>query len=190
MLYLLQILAIIVSTVTLFMLLNKLYLKVGNPFLLPILTVTVITCVFLLVFNIPYATYMEGGQWISKMLGPAVVALAFPLYNQRSIIFKYKYSILISLLVAMLSGLISVFVILKLLNASESFILTSLPKSLTTPVAMQVSDSIGGIAPLTGSTSYGSGFYRGDYWVLLCLNLHVLIRQLVVASRWVVLLTV
>ena len=107
-LQLLQMLVTIVSTVLLFVLLNKLYLKVGNPFLLPILTGTLITAIVLVVFNIPYEAYMEGGQWISKMLGPAVVALAFPLYNQRSIIFKYKFSILISLIVAMLSGLISV----------------------------------------------------------------------------------
>ncbi|MEK4228582.1 LrgB family protein [Solibacillus sp. FSL H8-0538] len=158
MLQLLQMLVIIVSTVVLFVLLNKLYLKVGNPFLLPILTATIITAVVLLLFNIPYDTYMEGGQWISRMLGPAVVALAFPLYNQRSIILKYKYSILISLVVAMISGLVSVYSFLKLTNASTSFLLTSLPKSLTTPVAMQVSESIGGIAPLTVVLVMVAGF--------------------------------
>ena len=157
-LLLLQMLVTIVSTVLLFVLLNKLYLKVGNPFLLPILTGTLITAIVLVVFNIPYEAYMEGGQWISKMLGPAVVALAFPLYNQRSIIFKYKFSILISLIVAMLSGLISVFAFLKLTNASEVFLYTALPKSLTTPVAMQVSDSIGGIAPLTVVLVMVAGF--------------------------------
>lgn len=155
---LLQILAIVASTVVLFLLLTKLYVKVGNPFLLPILTATIITAIVLLLFNIPYDTYMEGGQWISKMLGPAVVALAFPLYNQRSLIFKYKYSILISLVIAMISGLVSVFAFLKLTNASETFLLTSLPKSLTTPVAMQVSESIGGIAPLTAVLVMVAGF--------------------------------
>lgn len=157
-LQLLLMLVTIVSTVLLFVLLNKLYLRVGNPFLLPILTGTVITAIVLVAFNIPYEVYMEGGQWISKMLGPAVVALAFPLYNQRAIIFKYKYSILISLVVAMLSGLISVFAFLKLTNASKVFLFTALPKSLTTPVAMQVSDSIGGIAPLTVVLVMVAGF--------------------------------
>ncbi len=130
----------------------------GNPFLLPILTATIITVIILLVFNIPYETYMEGGEWISKMLGPAVVALAFPLYNQRELIFKYKYSIITSIIVAMLAGLISVVALLLLFGASKDFILTSLPKSLTTPVAMQVSDIVGGIPPLTAVMVMVAGF--------------------------------
>ncbi|WP_274309329.1 LrgB family protein [Solibacillus daqui] len=155
---LLLILFIISSTVLIFVLLNKLYLKVGHPFLLPILTATFLTAIVLLVFNIPYETYMEGGQWISKMLGPAVVALAFPLYNQRELIFKYKYSIIISIVVAMIAGLISVAMLLILFGASHTFLLTSLPKSLTTPVAMQVSEEIGGIAPLTAVLVMVAGF--------------------------------
>jgi len=131
---------------------------VGNPFLLPILTATIITVIILLVFNIPYETYMEGGEWISKMLGPAVVALAFPLYNQRELIFKYKYSIITSIIVAMLAGLISVVALLMLFGASKDFILTSLPKSLTTPVAMQVSDIVGGVPPLTAVMVMVAGF--------------------------------
>ncbi|MER2027711.1 MAG: LrgB family protein [Solibacillus sp.] len=158
MLHLLLILSIISSTVLLFILLNRLYLKVGHPLLLPILTATCITVIILLVFNIPYETYMEGGQWISKMLGPAVVALAFPLYNQRELIFKYKYSIITSIIVAMLAGLISVVALLLLFGSSKDFILTSLPKSLTTPVAMQVSDIVGGIPPLTAVMVMVAGF--------------------------------
>lgn len=158
MLQFLLILFIVISTILLFVLLNKLYLKIGNPFLLPILTVTFITAIVLIVFNIPYETYMEGGKWISKMLGPAVVALAFPLYNQRVTIFKYKFSILISLFVAMFAGLISVITLLLLVNASDTFLYTSLPKSLTTPVAMQVSESVGGIAPLTAVLVMVAGF--------------------------------
>lgn len=130
----------------------------GHPLLLPILTATCITVVILLVFNIPYETYMEGGQWISKMLGPAVVALAFPLYNQRELIFKYKYSIITSIIVAMIAGLISVVALLLLFGSSKEFILTSLPKSLTTPVAMQVSDIVGGIPPLTAVMVMVAGF--------------------------------
>ncbi|WP_332647857.1 LrgB family protein [Lysinibacillus sp. 54212] len=151
-------LAVIVSTVVLFIAMQKLYEKYSHPFLLPILTVTIITVIILLLFNIPYDTYMEGGQWIQNMLGPAVVALAFPLYNQRALIFKYKYSIVTSLVVGMLSGLISVFTLLKLVGASEDFLLTALPKSLTTPVAMQVSESIHGIAPLTAVLVMVAGF--------------------------------
>lgn len=149
---------IIISTVVLFLLMQKLYLKMNNPLFLPILTGTIISAVVLVVFNIPYDTYMEGGTWIQQMLGPAVVALAYPLYNQRALIFKYKYSILTSLIVSMIAGLLSVYGILKLFSATDSFIYTALPKSLTTPVAMQVSESVGGIPPLTAVLVMVAGF--------------------------------
>ncbi|KGR83961.1 LrgB family protein [Lysinibacillus odysseyi] len=151
-------LVIIVSTILLFLVLQKLYDKVHNPFFLPLLTTTLITVIILIVFHIPYSTYMEGGKWIQQMLGPAVVALAYPLYNQRELIFKYKYSILSSLVVAMLSGLISIYIFLKLFRSSDSFILTALPKSLTTPIAMQISETVGGIPPLTAVLVMVAGF--------------------------------
>lgn len=151
-------LVIIVSTILLFLLLQKLYVKVHTPFFLPLLTTTLITVIILIVFQIPYSTYMEGGQWIQQMLGPAVVALAYPLYNQRELIFKYKYSILSSLVVAMLSGLISVYIFLKLFRSSDEFILTALPKSLTTPIAMQISETVGGIPSLTAVLVMVAGF--------------------------------
>lgn len=154
-------LVVIISTVILFLLGQKLYNKFPNPFLLPILTVTILTVVFLLMADIPYAIYMEGGHIIQLMLGPAVVALAFPLYNQRQLIFKYKYSILCSLFVAMFAGLISVYSLLLLFKASDTFIYTALPKSLTTPVAMQVSNSLTGIAPLTAVLVMIAGFTGG-----------------------------
>ncbi|MGM9949197.1 MAG: LrgB family protein [Lysinibacillus sp.] len=164
---------IIVSTILLFLLLQKLYEKVNNPFFLPLLTTTLVTVVILIVFQIPYTTYMEGGEWIQKMLGPAVVALAYPLYNQRELIFKYKYSILSSLVVAMLSGLISVYAFLKLFQASESFILTSLAKSLTTPVAMQVSETVGGVPPLTAVLVMVAGFTGAIFGPMLYKIAHI-----------------
>lgn len=146
------------STVGLFLLYQKLYAKWQKPFFMPILTTTATIAVVLLVTQIPYDTYMQGGQWIHRMLGPAVVALAYPLYNQRQLIFQYKYAILSSLVVAMLSGLISVVLLLQLFGAPHDFILSALPKSLTTPIAMQVSETVGGIVPLSALLVMIAGF--------------------------------
>lgn len=152
------VLLIVFATVCLFLVMKKIYEKKPHPLLFPVLTTTTLVSVFLLLFHIPYDTYMQGGVWLQQLLGPAVVALAVPLYNQRYTIYKYKYAILSSVSVAMLSGLVSVIVLLKLFGASESFLLTSLPKSLTTPVAMQVSETVGGIAPLTAVLVMVAGF--------------------------------
>jgi putative effector of murein hydrolase len=125
---------------------------------MPVITSSIILIVGLLVFNIPYETYMEGGRWLQHLLGPAVVGLAYPLYNQRHLIVKYKYSIASGLLIAMMSGLISVYVLLALFRIEKELIFTALPKSLTTPIAMQVSETIGGIAPLTAVLVMVAGF--------------------------------
>ena len=148
----------IIATITLFWLMQMLYQKVNHPALLPILTCTIIISCFLVFLHIPYKSYMQGGEWIQQLLGPAVVALAVPLYNQRALIARFKYTILSSVFVAMISGLISVFLLLKLASSSKSYILSALPKSLTTPVAMEVSSSINGIAPLTAVLVMVAGF--------------------------------
>lgn len=151
-------LIMLLATIGLFLVMVEVYRKFPNPFLLPILTVTIIIGFVLVFFNIPYDTYMLGGEWLQKILGPAVVALAVPLYKQRHLVYKHKYSIGISVVVAMISGLVSVFLLLLLFGASKTFTLTALPKSLTTPIAMQVSHTIGGIAPLTAVLVMVAGF--------------------------------
>lgn len=137
---------------------TKIHKRFPYPFLMPLLTTTIILLTCLLLLHIPYDEYMEGGKWIQQLLGPAVVALAYPLYNQRHLVLKYKYTIISGLFIAMISGLISVFVVLKIFGFNDNYILTALPKSLTTPIAMQVSETIGGIPPLTAVFVMVAGF--------------------------------
>lgn len=148
----------IISTVVLFILLSKLHKRYSYSFLLPIVTTTIVLIIALLLLNIPYDDYMEGGKWLQHLLGPAVVGLAYPLYNQRKLILKYKYTILLGIFVAMLSGLVSIFAMLKVFKIQDSLILTALPKSITTPVAMQVSETINGISSLTAVLVMIAGF--------------------------------
>ena len=149
---------VVLGTIGLFMLLTKFYQRFSHPLTIPLVTTTLVSALTLVILKIPYATYMEGGEWLQKMLGPAVVALAYPLYNQRTIVMKYKYSILSGIVIAMVTGLMTVFVMLKWIGVNESWLLTSIPKSLTTPVAMQVSETIGGIPPLTAVLVMLAGF--------------------------------
>ena len=94
-------LLVIGLTIGMFIAMTKLHRRFPTPLLLPIVTTTTATVIVLLVFSIPYDTYMEGGEWLQKMLGPAVVALAYPLYNQRDIVKKYRVAILSSIVFAL-----------------------------------------------------------------------------------------
>ncbi len=139
----------IVITVLIFLLLNKLYNRFSNPFLLPILTTTIVMVSILSFFDISYDTYMIGGDWINQLLGPAVVALAFPLYKQRKVLMNHIYVILGGVFFGATAGMFSGFLFGKLAGVTDELAVSILPKSLTTPVAVQISEELGGIPALT-----------------------------------------
>lgn len=103
----------------------------------------------LLLFDIPFDTYMIGGQWLDGLLGPAVVAMAIPLYNHRQIIKRYLIPILFSVIVGCLTALLSGYILAKGFGLDRRLLYTLLPKSVTTPVAIDLAKLAGGIPSLT-----------------------------------------
>ncbi|MCM3357094.1 MULTISPECIES: LrgB family protein [unclassified Psychrobacillus] len=142
-------LAMVIGTIIIFIGMTFLYRRFTYPLLLPILTTTIILVVVLSFSGVSYDTYMSGAKWIDAMLGPAVVGMAYPLYIQREKIIKNKVTIILGVTVAMLSGLISIVIIAKLMSFEEFLQKSLLPKSITSPIAMPISESIGGIPTLT-----------------------------------------
>jgi predicted murein hydrolase (TIGR00659 family) len=107
--------------------------------------------VYLKVGHIGYSAYQEGGQYIEFWLKPAIVALGLPLYRQLSSIRRQLSIILISEVTGCIIGIISAVYIARMLGAGEPVVLSLAPKSVTTPIAMEVTKSLGGIAPLTAA---------------------------------------
>jgi predicted murein hydrolase (TIGR00659 family) len=101
--------------------------------------------------QIPYADYNNGGRMILFLLGPAVVALAVPLYQRRQEILKRKLPILIGIVAGAISSIISAAGIAWLLGGSREVVLSLVPKSVTTPIAIGITEKIGGIVPLTAA---------------------------------------
>ncbi|RSL32895.1 LrgB family protein [Salibacterium salarium] len=125
-----------------------LYKRYPQPFTLPIVTGTLVIVIFLVLTGVSYSTYMTGGQWIEHLLGPAVVALALPLYKQRDMLKKYFFPLTAAILVGVMAGVITGYYPARWLHIDDMLIASALPKSVTTPVAMDVSDSIGGTPSL------------------------------------------
>ena len=138
----------ILLTVIAYFLMKQLYKRYSYSFLIPILTTSTLIIVILFVFHIPYKSYMIGGQWISSFLGPSVVALAYPLYKQRHFIKNHLFLILGGVLTGSLSGMVSVVLLAKILGINHSLTLSIIPKSLTTPVAIEVAKELGGNASM------------------------------------------
>lgn len=138
----------ILMTVSVYLLSKKLYEKYPNPFLLPIIVTTLVIIFILTILQIDYETYMIGGNWINLMLGPAVVALAYPLYLHRETLLMNFLPLVSGAIVGAFVGISTGIILTKWLGFDESIIYSLAPKSVTTPVAMEVSESFGGIAPL------------------------------------------
>ena len=142
---------LIALTFGVFALFKGLQKKTGWVLLNPILLTMITLIVFLKMTNISYETYREGGQLIDVWLKPAIVALGVPLYLQLEMIKKQWLPILLSQLVGCLVGIISVVLIAKGLGATPEVICSLAPKSVTSPIAMEVSAATGGIPSLSAA---------------------------------------
>lgn len=127
----------------------KVYVRFSYPILIPVLTTTIFVILLLLAFHVSYDEYMIGGKWINSLLGPAVVALAYPLYKQREMLVKYSVPIIGGVFVGLFAGMISGLVFAEVFGVDRSLILSIIPKSITTPVAIQIATGIGGVPSMT-----------------------------------------
>ena len=152
-------LVIVTFTIIIYWLAQKLQARTGFILLNPILITILIIIAFLMIFNIDSQTYHNGSKYIDFLLKPAVVALGVPLYKQLKVIKKQALNIVISQLAGCITGIVSVVLIAKLMGASKEIIFSLAPKSVTTPIAIEISRSIGGIAPLTASVVIVVGIF-------------------------------
>ena len=116
-----------------------------NPVALSVLLVSLI----LISFNIQYERYFDGAKFIHFLLGPATVALAIPIYRKWDLIVSNSKAILISLILGSFFAIFITYVLLLQFKLQEELIFSLLPRSVTAPIAMGISEIIGGIPSLT-----------------------------------------
>lgn len=137
-------------TVTVFVLARMLYRKMGHRAWLNPVLLTVLFIVALLTWTgTSYETYFEGAQFVHFLLGPATVALAVPLYRQISLVKRYPAALLASILCGSIIAMVSAVLIAKLGDVSAQTLISIAPKSITTPVAMGITEQLGGLPSLT-----------------------------------------
>ena len=135
--------------------------RTGLMLLNPILLTMALLIILLKWSGISYETYSEGGHLIEFWLRPAVVALGVPLYLQLETIKKQLLPILLSQLVGCIVGVVSVVLIARWLGAPQEIIYSLAPKSVTTPIAMEVTKTLGGIPSLTAAVVVCVGLLGG-----------------------------
>lgn len=141
----------IMVTLGFFAVAQWLYRRTGHLLLNPVLVSILSIIFFLKGVGVSYEAYAEGGRIILFFLGPAVVALAIPLYARRAEIMAKKGPILAGVFAGALASAASASGIAWILGGSTEVVLSLAPKSVTTPIAIGIVEKIGGIAPLTAA---------------------------------------
>lgn len=129
-----------------------LWRRLGQPALLhPVLVAIVALVTILRLTNTPYDTYFAGAQFVHFLLGPATVALAVPLYRNIALVRKSAFAIGIAIVAGSLTSVVSGIAIARYLGATDAVTRSLAPKSVTAPIAMGISEHIGGIPTLTAA---------------------------------------
>ncbi len=130
-----------------------------HPFLIAIPTIIAV----LHFAEIPYDTYKEANEIINFMLGPSVVALGLMLYDHFETISKNALSILVSVFVGSVVGVGSVYVLCRIFRLDDVFFYALEAKSVTTPIAMDLTSAMGGNVALTAVSVVFTGFIGATF---------------------------
>ncbi|CAK2565160.1 LrgB protein [Vibrio crassostreae] len=128
---------------------KSLHGRFNKVWLIPLVSVPVLTVAVLLLLDISYQDYIQESHWLVWMLGPATVAFAVPVYENRKLLKNHWLSISIGVVMAVVTALFSTILLSKGFHLSELLQKSLAVRSITTPFAVVASKAIGGEPDLT-----------------------------------------
>ena len=129
----------------------------GSPLANPVLIAIVFVGGLLKATGTSYATYFAGAQFIHFLLGPATVALAVPLALNLSHVRRIFHGVGLALLAGSLTSAISGVAVVWLLGGGRAIAMSMAPKAATTPIALALSQEVGGVPALTAALAIAGG---------------------------------
>jgi predicted murein hydrolase (TIGR00659 family) len=130
-----------------------------SPLANPVAIAVAIIASVLLASGTSYQRYFDGAQFVHFLLGPATVALAVPLARQWPRLRKSLLPLLAALICGSATAIVSAVGITALMGGGEQLLRSMGPKSATTPIAMAVSERLGGVPALTAVLVIGTGIF-------------------------------
>ena len=143
---------------------KKFKLAIFNPLLIAVICVMAV----LMLFHIDYATYNEGGQYISYLLTPATVSLAVPLYRQIELLKNNIKAVAMGILSGVLASMVGVYILARAFHLNSQLYVTLLPKSITTAIGMGVSEELGGYVTITVAVIIITGVFGNIIGEVVC----------------------
>ncbi|MDQ7973132.1 MAG: LrgB family protein, partial [Rhodocyclaceae bacterium] len=158
------------ATLVVYLLAQAFYARMGSaPWANPVLWSVVTLAVLLTLTGVSYPSYFSGAQFIHFLLGPAVVALAWPLWQRRAELRARGVRVLLAALLGGAAAGGSAVGLAWAFGLPHDVVLSMAPKSVTAPVAMGIAEKIGGVpalsavfAVITGMVGALSGKYLFD----------------------------
>lgn len=123
--------------------------KFGFALLNPLIVGSLLIVFFLYITNTSVETYKKGGAFINMFLTPATAVLAVPIYRQRKLLKENALPIVLGALVGSMVSIVSVIVLTNVFGLDEVFKLSLIPKSVTTPIGMEVAATLGGVPAIS-----------------------------------------
>lgn len=153
-----------------YVLAHAVYERVGRaPWANPVMGAVLLLGTLLWLTHTPYPTYFAGAQFVHVLLGPAVVALAWPLWERRAELRRRGVALALAGLIGGAAAALSAVLLARALDLPEDIVRSLAPKSVTAPVAMGIAERIGGVpalaavfAVLTGMVGAVSGKWLFD----------------------------
>ena len=133
--------------------------KTHSPLANPLMIAVVICIAVQQIFSIPLESFQQGGGIITMFLAPATAALSLSIYNQLDTLKKNLLPILAGTLTGSITSIGSVIGLCKLFGLDEELTASLIPKSVTTPIAMEVSRQHGGIVSITVAAVIVTGIF-------------------------------
>ena len=125
--------------------------KTGLLICNPVLVSSLLVILVLVVFRIPLANYNLGGDIIKMLLSPATAVLALNIYQQRRVLKEHFWPVVLGCLVGSLASILGVQLMCRMFQTESSLLNSLLPKSVTTAIAVSISESNGGLPGLTAA---------------------------------------
>ena len=133
----------IIVTILLYLIFHYIYKKKPHVLLHPNITTSLTIIIILIITKIPFSTYNLGGYHITKLLGVCIVVLAIPMYETLETLMKNFKVIIASSLVSIYTSFLSMFFLLKIFGIKKDILISLIPKSITSAMAIEASKIIG-----------------------------------------------
>ena len=155
-------------TILMFVIASFINKKWQNPFTTPLFLATVFVIAVLLSFNIPYSMYNASAKYLTYFLVPVTVCFAVPMYRQLPLLKKHIYSILFAMFVGVMASVLSVCIIVIVLGLSDIIARSLVSISVTTALAIGITQKLGGMVSLTVSAVIITGILGASVSDKLC----------------------